>query len=1520
MSGLVTMGGQPGVPGSCRRGLSLKRRLSRLTWALALTLTCSLWGAAGAGAAVTHHFLSSLSEAPVGTVLEEPVAVAVDHATGAVFVGDAGTGMVDVYSSAGVFETQFGEELEPAGIAVDEATGDVYVAAPFEHAVLAYRPDGKGGYQLLSEWFGAGTPAKALGEVTGVAFDNGKGGSDPAAGDLYVVESESTDTAAGVVDVFKPKPNPGGSEEGEGEEGEFVGRLGGPKLEEPNGVAVDAATGRVLVADSGKGFIAAFNDAGVFEEKLTGKGQPFGSFRGKEEEEENIAGIAVDEASGDVYVAEAEHHAIGQYSSTGEWLGWSTTAAGGAGLLEPRGVALTGAGDLYGADSGAGLVDLFGPGVVVPDVTTGKASKLARTTAILSGTINGDGKPAKYSFQWGVTEALGQSTSQQSSGGGEEKVSFTLAELHAGTTYFFRIVGENENGANFGTLHEFTTPEAVEGLTTGPVEELQPTSATLTGSLKRGGFETHYYFQWGTSTAYGKTSPETPAEVPPAKEEKEEKEARVLETGLSGLVPNTTYHYRLVAENSFGVSHGADQVFTTSGPPRITSESTSAIGHEEATIHAKVDPDQLSTTYHFEYGESTAYGAEVPLGGQNIGAGSAPVPVLAALTKLKLGVTYHFRVVAENSAGTTFEPDQHFTTVPPALIDATFATEVGVSEGTLHTQINPLGHDTTYYFQYGTQSCQANPGACVDIPAAPGEDVGAGEGDVAKSVRLTGLAAHTTYYYHVLARNSLGTSEGPERTLVTQQESGAFALPDGRAWELVSPVDKHGAPIEALTREGGLILAAEDGSSLAYVANGSISEEPQGNRSPEMQQVISTRTAQRWESQDIATPNSRAYGVAPGAPQEYQFFTPKLSLALVEPFGPEPPLSPEATQKTIYIRDNASGSFEPLVTEANVPAGTQFGGQIEIASAAPDLTHVLIQSKVALAEAPAGKGLYEWEAGKLRFVSVLPNGEPALASSLGFGGRVVAHAISNDGARVIWEDKAEGTTQSHLYMRDTAKGETVQLDAAQGAPEPEKGSAQFQTASADGSRVFFTDKQRLTADATTEPVLGKPDLYECAMAEIAGKLTCQLKDLTVDHGEGEHAAVQGLLLGAGEEGSSVYFVAQGVLASNENGARERAEAGKDNLYGLHESAGEWTTTFIAGLSNEDSPEWEGNKGAGQANLAFVTARVSPNGRYLAFMSAASPTGYDNTDQHSGKHDEEVYLYDSGSASLSCASCNPAGTRPVGVLDTVESGEGLGLVVDRRKVWAESGHEHWLAGNIPGWTAQSIGSAVFQSRYLSDNGRLFFNSPDDLVPQATNGRENVYEYEPSGLGSCQSPSGACVSLLSAGSSPKESAFLEATPSGNDVFFLTASQLLTQDTDTAFDVYDARVCTQGSPCQTPGEPAEPGCSSADACRPAQPAQPIPATGSATGAISGPGNVSPPPPPPKHEAEAKKTSKPLTRAQKLQKALAVCRTHHPHSRSKRRACERVARKRYGVAHKAKKSARKQLKGKPSNAARSR
>ncbi len=342
-------------------------------------------------------------------------------------------------------------------------------------------------------------------------------------------------------------------------------------------------------------------------------------------------------------------------------------------------------------------------------------------------------------------------------------------------------------------------------------------------------------------------------------------------------------------------------------------------------------------------------------------------------------------------------------------------------------------------------------------------------------------------------------------------------------------------------------------------------------------------------------------------------------------------------QATPYLRDNEGGGFLPLLTEANTSWGTQFGGQTSLVAATPDLAHVILGSQVALAGSGSSAGLYEWSESQLRFVSMLPdNATPAIPAELGFFGRVFAHAVSADGSRILWTKKEENTGKGHLYMRDLTHEETIRLDAAQGVSEPEKGSAEFQTATSDGSRVFFTDKQRLTPDSTAEPGqgIGKPDLYECRIVEAAGKLTCDLTDLTVDRNEGEHAAVQNFVFGSGNDGSNVYLVAQGVLAGNANGNGERATAAQNNLYHLHFDGAEWTTTFIATLAGADSPEWEG--GTTKGDSAFLTAQASASGRYLAFMSAAPITGYDNVDLNpaaQGARDEEVFLYDAATANL-----------------------------------------------------------------------------------------------------------------------------------------------------------------------------------------------------------------------------------------------------------------------------------------------
>jgi hypothetical protein len=163
-----------------------------------------------------------------------------------------------------------------------------------------------------------------------------------------------------------------------------------------------------------------------------------------------------------------------------------------------------------------------------------------------------------------------------------------------------------------------------------------------------------------------------------------------------------------------------------------------------------------------------------------------------------------------------------------------------------------------------------------------------------------------------------------------------------------------------------------------------------------------------------------------------------------------------------------------------------------------------------------------------------------------------------------------------------------------------------------------------------------------------------------------------------------------------------------------------------------------------------------------------------------------------------------------------------------------------------------GSSVYQPRYLSDSGRLFFHSNEALVPQDVNGVMDVYQFEPEGEGDCARQSvtfaelsAGCVGLISSGGSAEESVFMDASANGNDVFFLTAARLRPEDFDNSLDMYDAQVCTSGSPCLPVPAAGPPPCVTGDGCKPSPSPQPSVFGPAPSATFSGAGNVIAPTP---------------------------------------------------------------------------
>jgi NHL repeat len=1180
------------------------------------------------------------------------------------------------------------------------------------------------------------------------------------------------------------------------------------------------------------------------------------------------AGLGVDEASGDVYVVDSGNHRVDVFSGSGGFLeAWGWGVANGAGEYE------TCVSSCEAGLVGGGMGEFREPDAVTVDNSPEGAGGVF---------VNSDASSRKPDVQRFSSEggALGRLHVEE-----EGRVD-GLAADREGDVWVYR--GEEEESGVVEGFTDAVRPVRLETVLGVPFLCPKPGfGVDAAGEM----------FVAGHELLDGEE--ECPAVV--------ERERRELKEPAEGA---------LLRPDVLGSFQGEEALTGTLERQQVTGVAVDQASSEQtplgATAKGDVYVDEGSVVVVFDSAGHVVgrFGEGVLEHGEGVAIDS------------KTGDVYVLDAGRERVD--VFEPEGEGA---PSVSELS-AQDLTPSEVSVSGRVDPRGWDTHYLFQYGTGDCVSEPAACTDVPAAPGADAGDGFAALSVSVTLTGLAPGTVYHYRLIARNGLGEAEGSQTqgTFQTLPVS-AGVLADGRAWEMVSPAEKDGSGIEALSFEGGLIQASPDGNTVSYVANGPVEAAPAGSRAPEPTQVLSVRSQGGWSSQDLMTVHDRGEGFVPGEPAEYRLFSEGLAVSLLQPpLGgvqplEEPPLAPGATEKTIYVRADPpvipdpgeepryreaaanaafmAPGFAALLTGQNTTGG--FAGRVQTLDATPDLAHVVFESTVGLLSGQSA-GLYESSPGKaLGLVSVLPDGMPASSPALGDEGINVRGALSDDGSRVFFwaEGEHEGEAPA-LYMRDTSRDETLKLSAAQGVTEPvgEEGEVDFQAATPDGSRVFFTDTVPLTPGSTQQQAQ-QADLYECEIVERAGKLACNLTDLT-PVATGGSADVLNVIPGVSEDGSTVFFVANGVLAPGAVQGHCTHEATETpipgavcDLYVWHEGQ----VRLVAVLSNADSGDWGSLRGSGRVtdfvenrpDLADVTSRVSANGEYLAFMSEQPLTGYDNHDANNpAVRDQEVFLYQRSTGLLTCVSCNPNGPS-VGVHDLQQSGEGVGLVVDRRQDWLGA----FLAGSVPGWTALGLDGATHQPRYLSDEGRLFFNSPDRLVPQATNDKMDVYEYEPNGLGSCALVQG-CVSLISSGSAEQESAFLEASENGDDAFFVTAQPLVAADQDSDYDLYDARVCTPGSPCLTSEQSSQRPCETTASCRPSM-TSPLGVT--APGSETEPANQPTSAPAAEHKVLASPTqrhrSKP-TRGQLLAKALRSCRRHHKRGKT-RHACETLARKRY-------------------------
>jgi hypothetical protein len=700
----------------------------------------------------------------------------------------------------------------------------------------------------------------------------------------------------------------------------------------------------------------------------------------------------------------------------------------------------------------------------------------------------------------------------------------------------------------------------------------------------------------------------------------------------------------------------------------------------------------------------------------------------------------------------------------PPTVGAESVSDVTASSAQLHASINPEGFPTRYAFQYITDAAyEANPpGERFDgaAEAPPGGAVlGEGGEPIPAAVTLTGLSPDTGYHYRALA-----TSCPPEEAAPICEAAGADqsfrtrspSPPEGRAYELVSPAQKN----------GGQVLPADTRLNLGSCGR---SECKPGNGNT------------RFPMQSTAEGNAIVYEGTP-------FF----------------PGQGAAVENQYFARDPQSGWHTtnltpPLIFSKN-------GGGYKAFD--PGLTKGLLQQLLPAlsAEAPAEyPNFYLQSTSKPVILNALLR-QPPSHRQPGSGPerlQLTYAGASADLSRVFFEandaltletpfapEAAGGITgETNLYewsVLDGLRLVNVAPGNAQTFPGSDFGAANLvaHAISADGSHAFWSSPGgqlyvRIDAERTQE--VKDPGKFLSASADGSRVLlddgclydlaaeTCE--DLTLDEAEVHQGGFQGLA-GQSEDLSHVYFVDTAVLTEAPNAGGEEAQATKPNLYAWSEGE----TAFIATLAASDNAN--SNRGTWQPSPSSRTAEASPAGRWLAFLSQAPLMGPSLCGTPPVPC-QRAFLYDSATGELHCASCNPteAGALGASVLRQIEG----------------------------------AGSAMPQPRYLTDSGRLYFDSYDSLVVADTNGgAEDVYQFEPGGVGRCDREAG-CVSLISGGSEAGDSNFLTIDPSGKNVFFTTRERLVAADQDELIDLYDARegggIAPEFKPLPCQGEACQP-----------------------------------------------------------------------------------------------------------------
>jgi DNA-binding beta-propeller fold protein YncE len=552
---------------------------SRRSWAILLALTTVICGgllpsSAVAGKGVTDVFGAS------GTgdgAFSGAGSLAVNLATGNVYVVDPAASRVEEFDAGGAFARAWGwgvatgassfEECTsgcqvgnagsgngqfdgPTGVAIDQSDGSVYVVDANNSRVEKF--DASGAY--LSQFGSAGSGDGQLSGPQGIAVD-------PTDHSLYVADTsdnrvEHFDDTGAFLDTFGAGVSDGndtfevcnsGCEAG-------IAGSGDGALNTPTRVAVDS-TGQVYVVDAGNGRIERFTSAGAFD-SVFGAADVFLPLE-----------IAVGPGDDHLYVAQSaqdfsEQHVV-ELDGSGalvdtHGVGSTTNSSSGLGLD-------AGSTHIYLADGGNNRVFVLGD-LTAPTAAIDPATNVTTSSADLSGSVNPNGPPdVSWHFETSTDGVFWSPlAADQDAGTGTSDVPVTgsMSGLVPNTTYFVRLVATRPFNAPSSSMPiQFTTAALAPDVETLPANDLSPTHATFRGTIHAHNAATVYHFEYGPTSAYGNTYPTGSGVSTGALNRRIEVVQRI-----DTLEPAATYHYRIVAENQAGTVYGADQVFSTTTP------------------------------------------------------------------------------------------------------------------------------------------------------------------------------------------------------------------------------------------------------------------------------------------------------------------------------------------------------------------------------------------------------------------------------------------------------------------------------------------------------------------------------------------------------------------------------------------------------------------------------------------------------------------------------------------------------------------------------------------------------------------------------------------------------------------------------------------------------------------------------------------------------------------------------------------------------------------------------------------